>query len=386
MCIIAIKKASVPMFSDQLIRNMYDRNPDGAGIMYRKGNDVHIEKGFFSADKVLEYCHAHAADLADTDVVMHFRIATSGKKDGLGCHPYPVWNKNSKTSCDVKLAMVHNGILDTYGYKGTDEINDTQVFIKELLRKLPHNFLRNQAIMSMIGKTIGTNKLAFLDKDGVTTVGEFIEDDGYLYSNTSYKGSTFFGRTAETTKKKEWWSDMKPLFPYSPDLKSSKADNLEKERKLEELEKGGTVFFKKLSAGKLKKLKEWLIKYTEYQTSVGEKTYFTDDNFRYVVSENQEKVSKYERIPSLKTLSRILDSKFVDTQGKCYDSIELPKPEYMELRDMCEKYMRPASLWSYYNDDYIYEFDDDGKTEFTIYRTPLFDTENDVLSCDDLPW
>ena len=34
MCVIAVKPASKPMFSDELIREMFDENPDGAGLMY----------------------------------------------------------------------------------------------------------------------------------------------------------------------------------------------------------------------------------------------------------------------------------------------------------------------------------------------------------------
>ena len=107
MCIIAIKPKNKPIFDDETIEMMYQRNPDGAGIMYLKPDgNVHIEKGFFSSKDVLNYVHAHP-ELNDTDVVMHFRIATSGKRDGLGCHPYPVWSRNVATSANVSLAMCH---------------------------------------------------------------------------------------------------------------------------------------------------------------------------------------------------------------------------------------------------------------------------------------
>ena len=143
MCIIAIKPKNKPIFDDETIEMMYQRNPDGAGIMYLKPDgNVHIEKGFFSSKDV--------------------------------------------PSANVSLAMCHNGILDSFGWRGTPEVNDTQIFIKECLRKLPHNFLRNRGIMDLLHKSTGTNKFAFLDKEGIHTIGDFIEDDGYLFSNSSY--------------------------------------------------------------------------------------------------------------------------------------------------------------------------------------------------------
>jgi len=189
MCIIACKNSSLPFWSDETIKTMFDRNPDGAGLMFRKADGtVHIEKGFFDVKGLLAYVHKNIKQLAKADVVMHFRIKTSGKKDALNCHPYPVWQNNLSTSVDVKLGMAHNGILDGYGWRGNEEINDTQVFINEIVKQLPHSFLRNKGIVSLIKKAIGTNKLAFLDDEGIHVIGDFIEDGGYLYSNSSYVG------------------------------------------------------------------------------------------------------------------------------------------------------------------------------------------------------
>lgn len=201
MCIIAIKHKEKSMFSDEIIQTMFENNSHGAGLMYKKKNgDVHIEKGFFKVEDLLKYVHKNYKLLNSTDVVMHFRIATSGKKDALGCHPYPVWENNTKSSCDVKMAMCHNGMLDGFGWKGNDEINDTQVFIQECIKQLPHSFIRNKAILNLIAKSIGTNKLAFMNQDGIKTIGNFIEDDGYYFSNTSYKSyryhaSSSYGKT-----------------------------------------------------------------------------------------------------------------------------------------------------------------------------------------------
>ncbi|MBR2702431.1 MAG: hypothetical protein IKE77_10150, partial [Erysipelotrichaceae bacterium] len=186
MCIIAIKPRGLKMIPEKYIDEMFQRNRDGAGVMYLKSDGkVHIEKGFFSVDDLKNYLRENESVFVSTDVILHFRIGTSGKTDEVTCHPYSVWSEN-RSSCDVELAVAHNGILDNYGWKGTSEINDTQVFIRDL-RKLPHNFLKNSMIITLLKKSVGSNRFAFLDRDGIHTIGNFIEEGGYYFSNESYK-------------------------------------------------------------------------------------------------------------------------------------------------------------------------------------------------------
>ncbi|MDO5139687.1 MAG: hypothetical protein Q4D71_14655 [Oscillospiraceae bacterium] len=289
MCIIAVKPADRPMFPDQTIRTMFENNSHGAGLMYRKTDGkVHIEKGFFNVSDMLDYVHAKADELSDKDVVVHFRIATSGKKDMLGCHPYPVWSKNKSASCDVPLAMVHNGILDGYGYKGNDEINDTQIFIKECLRKLPHNFLHNQAICDMISKMITSsyqNRLCFLDKEGFHLLGgKFIEDDGYWYSNDSYKPrySLFSTKKSEPVK-----TQPKPAVNVKPTAR-------ELQNYLFHLfEEDDLVRFKKKDFKELENVLKLNFRHLDSSSSDSDVRYYYDDCYVYVVDSKTSCVERY---------------------------------------------------------------------------------------------
>lgn len=185
MCIIAIKPQGKPMFSDTRIRTMFANNPDGAGLMYCRQGKVVIEKGYLDVDSLLR--RLHRVDFTDRTVVIHFRIGTSGYNDKMNCHPFPVFQKN-ELSCECNLAMAHNGILYDYTPPKKSAINDTQVFIQDVLNNLSKNFYKNKDVLMLIEELIGSNKFAFLDKDErLTLIGNFIEDDGYIYSNTSYK-------------------------------------------------------------------------------------------------------------------------------------------------------------------------------------------------------
>lgn len=185
MCIIAVKPASKAMFNDSVIKQMFSRNRDGAGLMWTENETVHFKKGFMTVHEILNFVHSRNWD--GVPVVLHFRIGTAGPNNGLNCHPYPIWQSNRlEGECD--LCMAHNGILSSYTPEFGSKINDTQVFVNKVLSNLPEGFLESKGIRHLIRKAIGTNRLCFLSKTGkITRFGNWVEDDGYFFSNESYK-------------------------------------------------------------------------------------------------------------------------------------------------------------------------------------------------------
>ena len=190
MCIIAIKPKNKKMFDDETIKTMFKNNPDGAGYMYYdfKTKKVIIKKGYMNVKTLLKSLKEN--DLTKTNVVLHFRIGTSGFNDKMNCHPYPLYQKNA-LNCKTDIAMAHNGILSGYIPPKTSDINDTQVFIQNVLNNLKKGFQYDSDKLMLIEELIDTNKLAFLDsKNKITMVGNFIQDGDYIYSNNSYKTKT----------------------------------------------------------------------------------------------------------------------------------------------------------------------------------------------------
>ncbi len=227
MCIIAIKPKGKPMFSDERIRVMFANNPDGSGFMYCRNQKVVIEKGYMDVESLLR--RLHRTDLTDRTVVLHFRIGTSGHNDELNCHPYPLFKAN-ELACECDLAMAHNGILYDYTPPKKSGINDTQFFIKCVLNGLSKNFYKNKDVLALIEELIGTNKFTFLDKDeNLTLIGDYIEDDGYIYSNSSYKALKQAKKPVKPrfTFEDKFLSNVEPCFDEDEmDL----WDEIEKER------------------------------------------------------------------------------------------------------------------------------------------------------------
>lgn len=186
MCIIAIKPKGKPMFQADTIRVMFSHNPDGAGLMFydAEQKQVRIEKGFMNAAELLDYLNQF--DFTSTVVILHFRIGTSGYRDANNCHPFPIYGENT-ISGFTDLAMAHNGILKNYLPPKGAPYNDTRYFIMKRVRRLEKGFIHHERTLKKIAKEIDSNKLVFLDKNGtLAMVGEFIEDDGYYFSNNSY--------------------------------------------------------------------------------------------------------------------------------------------------------------------------------------------------------
>ena len=192
MCIIAAKAAGVAMPDRQTIRNMWDHNPDGAGIMYVENGMVRVEKGFMkykSFAKKLDQLEKRL-DMTKTPVVMHFRMTTHGGTKPENCHPFPITDSIGalrKTQSTTDVGVAHNGIIPITPRK---DISDTMEYIASQLaplkRALPR-FYENKNAMLLIKNAIDS-KMAFLNKEGkIYTVGNFVEDEGILYSNYSYE-------------------------------------------------------------------------------------------------------------------------------------------------------------------------------------------------------
>lgn len=216
MCIIVAKPKGIDMPSNEIFRNCFINNDDGAGLMYANPATgmIEIEKGFMtwaSFETRLEELKQQYNNFKDANFVAHFRIGTQGKNDKHTCHPFPVSSKDKllrKTRLTTDMGFVHNGILSDYSssyynYKTKSYtkketlLSDTQLFIKHQLnsyKSLNRNFLKNKQVRDFIGRYASDNssKFAFIDKgDTLYLFGSFTEDNGVFYSNSSYSNSGY---------------------------------------------------------------------------------------------------------------------------------------------------------------------------------------------------
>lgn len=194
MCIIAIKPKNVKIQSEEILRNCFTRNSDGAGYMFVLNEEVIIKKGLMKFtdfyNSLMEDYKKY--DLEKQNVVMHFRIGTSGES-ATGCtHPFPVTNDLPKLELlhvRTNLGVCHNGIISDFNDRKA-KYSDTELYIAHVITpliKLNISAYKFKDVQELIYRTT-VSKWAFLNKsDEVYIVGDFIKDGEYLYSNSTYE-------------------------------------------------------------------------------------------------------------------------------------------------------------------------------------------------------
>lgn len=189
MCIIAIQPKN-EIISEQTLANCWDNNNDGAGIMYAIDGKIIVHKELHSFDKFLSY--KKQVDKLNVNIVLHFRISTSGMIDKNNIHPFKV-NEN--------LYFCHNGILDINVPIGS-KINDTQIYNNVFMKGMNPRFIYNESTRNLIQYSINKNKFVFLDNKGEFFIlneqlgtwdeNKWFSNDSYLYSY-NYKSGKNYG-------------------------------------------------------------------------------------------------------------------------------------------------------------------------------------------------
>lgn len=176
MCIAILNTKKAGRLPKTQIKNSWDNNDMGAGLLWNKGGKLNVFKSYDYDDYIEKYNEIRD-DNSIGNIVLHFRIATSGYDGEHNLHPFLV---------NDDLGFVHNGIIKGLGNK---KFSDTYEF-NDMLKRYRHNFLTCEMSKFFISEYIGYSKLIFLDsKDKYTIINEGLGKwtDGNWYSNDSYK-------------------------------------------------------------------------------------------------------------------------------------------------------------------------------------------------------
>jgi hypothetical protein len=160
MCLL-IYKSSGSIIPEAHLKEAFDNNSHGAGFTVRMVNEagegyLHRERGFFRYDDFIEAYRPFASNQG----IIHFRLATAGKKDEANCHPFEV---------TPDLHMGHNGII-SIAQSVSKDYSDTWHY-NELVCKPVYDlnndgFWTCKALHFLLDQSIGSSKLAFLHADG----------------------------------------------------------------------------------------------------------------------------------------------------------------------------------------------------------------------------
>lgn len=183
MCIIAIKKKNVKFPEVSTIKTMCDNNPDGFAIVYHiTGKGVFSMRSLNSDDVYKTYRNLLRYSYRKVSFFMHARIKTHGTININNCHGW--------RSDECKSHFAHNGILKI---DNRDDMTDSETFLRDIFTPA---FVYGgwKAAERTITACIGTSKFVFMDDDGhIRHYGQYVEDNGMLYSNNTYKEDRWAG-------------------------------------------------------------------------------------------------------------------------------------------------------------------------------------------------
>lgn len=196
MCVIASKPAGISI-SREILERCFEANSDGAGFVAARDGVLHMHKGFFN----FEEFYTAFTPYQDAAAVIHFRIKTHGAKNAEMCHPFQVTEN---------LWVAHNGILNIDTSNDPTK-SDTWHFVDLVLTPEllgAESRLDSPAFKYLLSCSIGNSKLAFLDRNGKSTIinadkGEYHE--GVWYSNQSYKRVRSAGFSADPRHSSSAW-------------------------------------------------------------------------------------------------------------------------------------------------------------------------------------
>ena len=185
MCIIANIPKGVGMINQSTLEIMTNNNSHGFGVSYIDNDEIKVYKSMDNKKFVKRCMEIQQEHSKTSDILIHCRIATSGKTDINNVHPFHV---------DNDTVFAHNGVLDCV--EPTDKMSDTRMFNKVLLKNLQPNFLQVKRIREFIGEIIGSDKMVFQTVNPILDKNTYIinenngtTENGIWFSNASYKAN-----------------------------------------------------------------------------------------------------------------------------------------------------------------------------------------------------
>jgi len=184
MCLIIHKPANAK-FDTELLEIAQENNPNGVGFMFATSQKtVFAVKGLWTKERVKEFWTKYQ----HKELVVHFRLATKGRKDQENCHPFQVLNYAEHGR---DLWMVHNGTFKNYPDKErnkSDTYNFVHYALKPYLVDRPY-LIDSEEFQDFLQEKIGSwNKLVFMDGKGKVII---INENAGHYMDNCWLSNTY---------------------------------------------------------------------------------------------------------------------------------------------------------------------------------------------------
>lgn len=200
MCLIIAAPKGTEKKSDFLfnaIKTAALTNKDGVGLMYKEGDSIYVDKGYKSAEEIIDVIKGLSLSDEHGELAVHLRIGNKGAVNSQMCHPFICSNDDDETlllqAMTKKPVLMHNGTFS--GLTLPVGKSDTFVFANKLMSNYYlQEFLANDpsgfkdAFSSVLSVSRVLMFFPEIDRDSVR-LGNWFEENGYYFSNETYKNS-----------------------------------------------------------------------------------------------------------------------------------------------------------------------------------------------------
>lgn len=201
MCVILLAPKGTDKKSEFLyeaIKTGAITNTDGIGLMYKEGDSIYVDKGYKSAEEIIEVLEKLSLSNDHGELAIHLRIGNKGHVNAEMCHPFICSHDEEETmslqSMTKKPVMMHNGTFT--GLTLPTGKSDTFVFANQFLsEKHVVDFMhaKPELFLDLAKSLIGPSRVLvfYPDHRDHAKIGTWIEDNGYYFSNESYKNARY---------------------------------------------------------------------------------------------------------------------------------------------------------------------------------------------------
>lgn len=212
MCLIIFCPKGTEKKSEFLfesIRKASLTNKDGIGLMYKEEDKIYVSKGYTDVEEFIQKLNELRFSDENGQLAIHLRIGNKGAINQQMCHPFICSNDDeeimlTETYTDRPVLM-HNGTF--IGLTLPAGKSDTFVFTKKFLSNNVLNglFYDNLELFNEVFKTtLSVSRLLMFypDERDYQKTGNWIESNGYYFSNETFKNSNIrdVGGQTETVK------------------------------------------------------------------------------------------------------------------------------------------------------------------------------------------
>lgn len=201
MCIIAISPTGIKPLDKTVLERCFRKNPDGAGfaVYLREEEMWHVKKGLMTFE---DFWKVYSEmDFKDDDyVVCHFRVGTSGLKDGGNTHPFPLTNdvdRMRETEFKSPNIVIHNGVIG----KGEAVPSDTMCFVRDYIYPLFRFQEQEPRLLEILkdNAKLASCRWFITDKKDIYMWGEWVvSGEKWEFSNRGFEPPVLQPRTVFT--------------------------------------------------------------------------------------------------------------------------------------------------------------------------------------------